>query len=101
MVWNNHQIRPTRNARTPHGRPNIIYTLPERYSTRDYLIASSPDEIDACLEACRFPTEFHGVDNDLVELVKIEMDENGWQNPTSPFEAMELYIDLHRIIENM
>ncbi len=27
--WNNHRIRPSRNAEVPSGKPNILYVLPE------------------------------------------------------------------------
>ncbi|KAF5887205.1 uncharacterized protein DAT39_022327 [Clarias magur] len=35
--WNSHLIRPSRNQRVPHGRPEVMYFLPELYNTQDYL----------------------------------------------------------------
>lgn len=27
--WNDHTVRPTKNAECPHGKPNILYALPQ------------------------------------------------------------------------
>ncbi|KAF4095133.1 hypothetical protein G5714_024211 [Onychostoma macrolepis] len=36
-TWNSHLIRPSRNSLVPHGRPDVMYTLPELYDTEDYI----------------------------------------------------------------
>ncbi|OWF51202.1 uncharacterized protein LOC110449483 [Mizuhopecten yessoensis] len=33
-VWNAHNIRPTKNQNSPHGRPIVMYMLPSSYDTR-------------------------------------------------------------------
>ncbi|KAF5901175.1 uncharacterized protein DAT39_009149 [Clarias magur] len=36
-VWHAHTIRPSRNSNVPSGQPNVMYSLPELYETKDFL----------------------------------------------------------------
>ena len=53
-VWNCHQIRPTKNQNLPHGKPVVLFTIPEVYATIDYMNPVGHADIDICLMECIF-----------------------------------------------
>ncbi|PIK51443.1 hypothetical protein BSL78_11682 [Apostichopus japonicus] len=95
--WNCHRIRPLRNNITVHGRPVVMYSCPELYGTRDYLHRVEPLEVLVCREECTFKGEFP-CDEDFFHLCCILMEENNLQEPSSPFDAVTLYLNLRNIL---
>lgn len=44
-LWNTHYIRKSRNENVPHGKPDIIYYLPEVFGGRDHLHPVDDNEV--------------------------------------------------------
>ena len=96
-TWNRHLIRPSRNARVPSGRPNILYFMPELYDATDFLCDVPHVQIEACKDECRF-REPIPCDEDVHELCCAIMVENGHEFPSGPQSAVDLYKELRQSI---
>jgi hypothetical protein len=96
-TWNQHLIRPSHNARSPSGRPNVMYRLPALYGTRDYLSHVLPDDIAVCMEECLF-RELVPCDRDVYDMSILIMHENELDFPQDPDSAVELYLELRQRI---
>ncbi|KAM7382146.1 hypothetical protein PAMA_012828 [Pampus argenteus] len=96
-LWNTHRIRPCRNAVSPGGRPVMMYTLPQLFGAREYLKEVSQQKIEACREECvrRGP---YPCDDTVFDICCLAMAENSLHPPTSPEEAIELYMFLRAYI---
>ncbi|XP_016336667.1 uncharacterized protein LOC107684819 [Sinocyclocheilus anshuiensis] len=100
-LWNTHRIRRCRNAVAPSGRPLMMYHLPQLFGARDYLKPVSQEAVEACREEClqRGP---YSCDETVFTLSCLLMEENHLHPPTTPDEAIELYLFLRScIISNM
>ena len=53
-VWNAHVISPSKNENVPHGRPNVMYFVPELYNTQNYTHGIAQDDLDECMAERRF-----------------------------------------------
>lgn len=95
--WNRHRIAPSRNQLGPFGRPNIMYSSPELYQTRNYLNEVQLDEIEVCEEECVFKDDYT-CDPDIFDLSCIEMAENNLEVPRNAIEAMMLYEHLRNLM---
>ena len=89
-TWNCHLIRPTKNARAPSGRPNVMYQLPELFGTRNYLFHPRREEIQFCREECLF-REPVPCDIDVYDMCCILMVEKGYRFPVDHHGALLLY----------
>ena len=51
-LWNTHYIRKSRNehVHVPHGRPDVIYYMPELFGDRDFLCQVDDTEVAAVSE---------------------------------------------------
>jgi hypothetical protein len=96
-VWGAHVIRPSKNERVPFGRPNVIYTVPELYDTKDYLCEVSANEVNGCHEQCTFRSNV-ACDSDVFELCTIIMAEQNLNIPMDVYEALDLYLELRAAI---
>lgn len=96
-LWNSHRIRQSRNAVAPNGRPLMMYHLPQLFGAIDYLKPVSQDAVDACREEClqRGP---YSCDETVFTLSCLLMEENHLHPPTTPDEAIELYMFLRSCI---
>ena len=95
-VWNSHRIR--KGVHGVCGRPYILYSVPELYDAYDYICQVEEERVEICLEECTF---LHlPCDNDIHELAKLNMEENGWQTPRDAFEAAELYVSLRNLFRH-
>lgn len=92
-VWDSHLIRPSRNYRVPHGRPNIMYSVPGLYVTRDYKCLVPPVDIERQAEECVF-RENIPCDSDIYEVCHDIMTERGLVLPNTPEECIDLYLVL-------
>ena len=96
-TWNRHLIRPSRNARVPFGRPNIMYFLPGLYGATDCICNVSPRRVHISKEECLFR---RGIpcDEDVHELCCSVMAENGQECPKDPMSAVNLYVALKQTL---
>ncbi|XP_053407984.1 uncharacterized protein LOC128559679 [Mercenaria mercenaria] len=99
-VWNNHLIRPSRVGTSPHGRPNVLYTVPELCNTRNYLCIKSEDEIDICNDLVEHRTTVP-CDVDVYNWCINFMSENNLYLTLEPNDAFNLYLTLRRSIHQI
>ena len=100
QTWNSHRIRSTKNQRTPSGRPFVLYSLPELCGADNYLHEVEDIKIQLCEEECRKKAEIP-CDRDVYDLCCLEMEDNGWDKPENPNEAIELYLFLRSTIREL
>ena len=98
-VWNTHRIRPSKNENVPHGRPVVLYTLPEIFKARNYLKTVDQRLIDICRSECLFRGRTT-CDSDMFELLLIYMAERGLTEPNSAEEGLDLYKILRPLLYN-
>ena len=53
-TWICHLIRPSRNEKSPSGRPNVMHRLPSMYSSQDYMCPVPENEVELCENECIF-----------------------------------------------
>ncbi|XP_038045246.1 uncharacterized protein LOC119719823 [Patiria miniata] len=92
-VWDGHLIRKSKQEHVTHGRPLLMFQLPEVYGTRDHLKPVEQERIDLCREECNFKDRFP-CDRELFEYCCQSLITNGWEDPRNPEAAMNLYINL-------
>lgn len=97
QVWDNHLIRPSRNERVYHGRPNVMYIIPELYNSRDYLQRTSPNDRLLCAAGCTFRSSIV-CDDDVFRLCCSLMAVQNLNVPKDAYEAVDLYMDLRRLL---
>ena len=99
--WNLHRIRPTRNAESPSGRPDVLYFNPQARATQDYLVPVDIEERNIAAETCcQAPLE-RGCSVDFNELATMIMEDEVLSMPTNAMEAKDLYIALLALIEEL
>ena len=77
----------------PHGKPVVLYTIPELYATNDYMNPVGQADIDICRMECIFRNGFP-CDEEVFELAVIYMAECDLEQPTNAREALDLYLAL-------
>ncbi|KAL3973486.1 ADP-sugar pyrophosphatase / 8-oxo-dGDP phosphatase / ADP-D-ribose pyrophosphorylase [Sarotherodon galilaeus] len=97
QVWNTHSIRPSKNINIPSGRPNVMYTLPELYGTRDFLCPTEEEHVYLCKNECVFQLT-KPCDQVVYELCNILMSQSHLTPPTDPYQAVNLYMHLRETI---
>ncbi|PIK52036.1 hypothetical protein BSL78_11049 [Apostichopus japonicus] len=100
LQWNTHRISRSRLHPGPFGRPTMMYFAPRTYLTRDFSNHVEPDELEVCREECRFKDDFP-CSQEVFELCCVLMNEQNWLPPTSPQEAVDLYLYLREAIRNL
>lgn len=99
-TWNRHLIRPSHNAHSPSGRPNVLYQLPVLYDTIDYMCEVDPEDVVICKDECLFREPIPR-DRDVYDMCNIIMNENDLEFPQAPDTAVELYLELRRLLNNL
>lgn len=76
----------------------MMYTLPQLFGARECLKNVSEQKIDICKEDClqRGP---YPCDDTVFDICCLAMAENNLHPPTSPEEAIELYLFLRAYIQ--
>ncbi|KAK2810384.1 hypothetical protein Q5P01_000407 [Channa striata] len=97
QVWNAHHIRPSKNLNVPSGRPNVMYSLPELYRTRDFLSPVEDEHVQLCKSECVFRLSVP-CDPDVYELCNVIMAESHLSLPNDPYQAVNLYMSLREAI---
>ena len=95
-LWNLHAIRHSKNAISPHGKPSMMFMLPDLYGTRDYKVQVEQDAIDVCKEECEFG-QTGASDPDLAELFNQIMHDNDMERARDFDSAKEHYIALRQL----
>ena len=87
--WNHHRIRPSRMAESPHGRPDVLYFLPQNQGqdVRDYKQPVAAHDLDLTDQIYCENTPMFCCTNDFAELAFILMDEHNLEMPRSANEA--------------
>lgn len=96
-IWNRHRIRPSKNENVPHGRPIVLYAMPELFSTRNYMMAVDQGDVAICKTNCVFRGE-SPCDSEMFELLITYMVEYGFSPPTTPQEGIDLYYALRPLV---
>lgn len=91
--WNSHLIRPSRNEHVPHGRPDVMYIVPELYGTNDYLCQVSEEDGTSCEGACIHRRDI-ACDEDVFTLCTYIMAQDNLHVPVDAFMAIDLYLSL-------
>jgi len=99
-TWNSHRIRYTKNQRSPHGRPFVMYSSPEIYGTRSSLYPVNNTKLNLCEEECLKKSTIP-CNDDVFQLSCSLMIANGWNFSNDPLDAIELYVNLRRLILNL
>jgi hypothetical protein len=99
LQWNTHRIRPTKNQNVPHGRPAVLYNMPNQFGTHDYLCHVSQNELENC--ASHFATDIYRHDSDYFMLCEYVMQEYGWIKPANIGEMCDLYAALREVIQQL
>ena len=94
IQWNLHKIRPSRNAESPGGRPDLLYHVPDLTGARDLIIPVSHEDVDMAEQLCGVRSPEHGCSEEFVELASLIMEEKGHTMPTSPDNALVLFCTL-------
>jgi hypothetical protein len=96
--WNTHRIRPSNNAESSPGRPDVLYFNPETLGSQDYLIPVDIDEREIAEEMCCTQPSPRGCSDKFNALAEMIMEDEGLQMPTNANEGKNLYITLLRLI---
>ena len=97
--WNSHSIRKSKSQRVPNGVPNILFNHPELSGSDENGVDFNEEDLLACADEATFIST--SSDKDISELCVILMEENNWQSPTSPHDALTLYYNLRQSCNNM
>lgn len=104
-LWNLHRIRPqSSNLDSPSGRPDVLYFLPELNGKVNHAHDVTLDDIELAEEVFCAQGRV-GSDNNsfkvFEELAKMIMEDESLSTPSNPDEALQLYIDLLKHIEDI
>lgn len=101
-LWNLHRIRPqSSNRDSPCGRPDILYFLPELNSRVSYIHDVTLDDIEIAEEMCCAQNTLDNSFEVFKELAEMIMTDEDLQVPSNPDEALELYLNLLDLIEDI
>lgn len=92
-LWNSHLIRPSGNPNVPHGRPDVMYLVPELYNTVDYLCQIPEGELNHSEHHCVHRRDI-ACDQDVFTLCTSVMAQNDLHVPVDAYKAIDLYLCL-------
>lgn len=90
MQWNAHHIRKSNNPLSAHGKPDILYSLPELFNCRDYLRQIEHGDLLMLTEL--LTGSVPDTIEPAFELFSIIMQEQNLQKPISVAEADRLFV---------
>ncbi|XP_033646897.1 uncharacterized protein LOC117306426 [Asterias rubens] len=96
-VWNTHIISPSKNENVPHGRPNVMYFVPELYNTKNYTQGITQDDLDECEEECIFRGSIP-CDEDVFRLCSFIMAKRHLTLSHDAYSGLELYLVLREVL---
>ena len=92
MQWNLHKRRPSRNEESPSGQPELLYFIPENTEARDLMIPVPLDDIENAEQLCSIRIPEHGCSEEIFDLVSFIRQEEHLTMPTTPEEALVLFL---------
>lgn len=90
-LWNLHYIRNSTNNDSPHGRPDVLYFLPENRQTVDYKKAFNPMDLNVAESVCGKQKPEYGCLAPFGQLARMLMLEHNLPEPNNADEAKNLY----------
>lgn len=93
-LWNNHRIRPSKTCKSPAGRPDLLYALPEITDTEDFITKVEETDINVCEQLLCDNSISQDCIPEFSELANIIMTEYSLRMPTCPDGAKILYLVL-------
>lgn len=96
-VWNADVTSPSKNANVPHGRPNVMYSVPELYNTQNYTQGILQEDLEECKEECIY-RESIPCDVDIFRLCTFIMAERGLSLAKDAYSGLDLYLVLREIL---
>lgn len=69
--WNHHSIRPSRNAETPSGRPDIMFLIPDNYGAENQGVDINFHELDIAIDMFTRQPKPLPCDDNFIELCQI------------------------------
>jgi hypothetical protein len=84
-------MHPTRESVSPHGKPNILYILPQENGTQDFKSNVPEEDIDWAESLSKFTNSKTGGDDIFFENI---LQRDGLSLPTNWDEAVKLYLHL-------
>ncbi len=100
IEWNQHLIETKKNAEGPRGKPDIMYFNPQLYDAYSYGKEINLGEVDVLLHDLQLqnipPQDY---DPEFLYLVSQLLP--NFQEPRSPNEALELYVDILACVEDL
>ncbi|KAJ7385288.1 hypothetical protein OS493_016362 [Desmophyllum pertusum] len=101
ILWNLHKIRPSTNAESPSGRPDMLYFLPDVTGAEDLKEDIDLDDIDLAEQRCCYRCPESGCVDEFTQLVSIIMQEQNLNMPETAEEAVMLYSTLLESIDDL
>ena len=89
-LWNIKKLRVGENADVPGGKPDVMYFVPEVYSTHSYLVDVNQENVEACKTL--FGAQSRDYSKELEELVGYMVPNH--QVPQNPEESLALFIEI-------
>ena len=101
VLWNLHKIRPSTNAESPSGRPDMLYFAPEVTGGEDLKEPVDLEDVDVAEESCCHRSPESGCVDEFTQLVSIIMQEQNLNMAKTAEEAVMLYSILLESIEDL
>lgn len=90
LHWNLHDVRSQRVAEAPHGKPDVLFFIPETFGARNYGTVVNKNDVKLCMELYGSAREVCCPEfKELVYLLKPDI-----QVPVDTISALELYLEL-------
>lgn len=99
--WSIHRIRPSNNAESPPGSPDVLYFNPETQGAHECLIPANTDEREVAAEICCAQPSPRGCSEEFNSLAEMIMTDEGLPMPRSADDAKNVYIALLGFIEEI
>ena len=91
QLWNVHYIRKSRDASAPHGKPDIMYHMPELFDSEDCLHAVNSDELNALSHLLTMDRS-DACDEEYMEIFELIRIDNWIQMPNTLDESDKLLV---------
>lgn len=101
-MWNNHRIRRSNGRDLQHGKPFLMYNLPELYQSKDCLNPVDAEKLDVIIHenVCLWKSDIP-CDHDLYDLCILVMEENNLQPSAATTEALRLYKNIRPLVREL
>ncbi|KAA0706217.1 hypothetical protein E1301_Tti016289 [Triplophysa tibetana] len=101
-MWNNHRIRRSNGRDIQHGKPFLMYNLPELYQSKDYMNPLDAERLNVIIHEniCLWKSDIP-CDRDLYDLCVLVMGENNLQPSATATEALRLYINIRPLVREL